>query len=148
MSGVNKVIIIGHLGQDPDVKKLNDGSSVVTLSVATSESWKDKQTGEKKQQTEWHRVVAFNKLADICAQYLSKGSKVYFEGKLQTKKWQDKNGVDRYTTQIQANSMQMLDTKGGSSDRQYEPPMEAYAEASGRDPKARKTDDYDDGIPF
>ncbi|MCZ6882386.1 MAG: single-stranded DNA-binding protein, partial [Gammaproteobacteria bacterium] len=106
--GVNKAIIVGTLGQDPDVKYTATGSPVVNISVATNESWKDKQTGEQVEKTEWHRIVMFGKLAEIAAQYLKKGSQAYFEGKIQTRKWQDKEGHDRYTTEIVANEMQML----------------------------------------
>jgi len=110
--GINKCILIGNLGADPDVRQTQGGSSVATLSVATSEAWKDKQTGEQKEKTEWHRVVAFNRLAEIMGEYLKKGSKVYIEGKLQTRKWQDQSGADRYTTEIVTNEMQMLDSQG------------------------------------
>ncbi|MGI9275323.1 MAG: single-stranded DNA-binding protein [Endozoicomonas sp.] len=107
--GVNKVILIGNLGQDPEVRFTQNGSAVATLNVATSDSWTDKNTGQRQDRTEWHRVVIFNKLAEICQQYLRKGSKVYLEGRLQTRKWQDQQGQDRYTTEIVANDMQMLD---------------------------------------
>ena len=112
MRGVNKVIIVGNLGNDPEVKFLASGNAVANLSVATSEQWKDKQTGQPQEKTEWHRVVMFGKLAEIAGQYLKKGSKVYLEGKLQTRKWQDKqSGQDRYTTEIIAQEMQMLGKK-------------------------------------
>ena len=117
--GVNKVIILGNVGTDPEVKSMTHGSSVTNISVATSESWKDKNTGEKKEKTEWHRVVFFRKLAEIAGQYLTKGSQVYIEGKLQTRKWQDPQGNDRYTTEIVANQMQMLG--GGKSKPANEP---------------------------
>ena len=110
--GVNKVIIVGNLGQDPEVKFFPSGGSVCNVTVATSESWKDKQTGEPKEITEWHRVVFNNRLAEIAAEYLKKGSKVYVEGRLQTRKWQNAQGVDQYTTEIRANEMQMLDSRG------------------------------------
>ena len=106
--GVNKAIIVGTLGQDPDVKATAGGSTVTNVSVATNESWKDKQTGEQQERTEWHRIVMFGKLAEIAAQYLKKGSQAYFEGKIQTRNWQDQSGTDRYTTEIVANEMQML----------------------------------------
>jgi len=109
MSGVNKAMIIGNLGNDPEMNNLPSGDAVANLSIATSESWKDKNTGEKVEKTEWHRVVAFGRLAEIMGQYLNKGSKVFIEGSLQTRKWQDKNGNDRYTTEIKAKEMQMLD---------------------------------------
>ena len=110
--GVNKVIIVGNLGQDPEVKFFPSCGSVCNVTVATSESWKDKQTGEPKEITEWHRVVFNNRLAEIAAEYLKKGSKVYVEGRLQTRKWQNAQGVDQYTTEIRANEMQMLDSRG------------------------------------
>lgn len=110
--GINKVILIGNCGQDPDTKYTASGAAVTNLSVATSESWKDKQTGQMQDRTEWHRVVFFNRLAEIAGEYLRKGSKVYIEGKLQTRKWQDQGGQDRYTTEIVANELQMLDSRG------------------------------------
>ena len=110
--GINKVILIGNLGQDPEVRYMPQGGAVANLSIATSESWKDKATGEMKEQTEWHRVVIYQRLAEIAGEYLRKGSKVYIEGKLKTRKWQDKDGVERYTTEIIANELQMLDGRG------------------------------------
>ena len=116
MRGVNKVIIIGNLGADPETRQFSNGGSVTNISVATSEQWTDKQTGEKREATEWHRVTLFNRLGEIAAQYLRKGSKVYIEGSLRTRKWQDQNGQDRYTTEIRADQMQMLDgATGGMS---------------------------------
>jgi len=112
--GINKVIIVGNLGNDPEHRVLPSGGAVTNLSIATSESWKDKQTGQPQERTEWHRVVFFNRLAEIAAEYLRKGSKVYVEGSLRTRKWQDQSGQDRYTTEIVANEMQMLDSRGGS----------------------------------
>ncbi len=112
MKGVNKAIIVGNLGQDPETKYMPNGDAVVNITIATSESWKDKATGAKREKTEWHRVVMFRRLAEIAAEYLTKGSKVYIEGKLQTRKWQAKDGSDRYTTEIIASEMQMLDSKG------------------------------------
>lgn len=112
--GVNKVIIVGNLGQDPEVRFFPSGGSVCNVTVATSESWKDKQTGEQKEITEWHRVVFNNRLAEIASEYLKKGSKVYIEGRLQTRKWQNQQGQDQYTTEIRANEMQMLDSRGAS----------------------------------
>src|SRR5210317_2499906 len=106
--GINKVIIVGNLGADPEPRYMPSGSAVTNLSVATSEQWKDKQTGEQKERTEWHKVAMFNRLAEIAAEYLRKGSQVYIEGKLRTRKWQDQNGQDRWTTEIIANDMQML----------------------------------------
>ncbi len=111
--GVNKVIIVGNLGNDPDTKYMPSGSAVTNLSVATNESWKDKQTGEQKDRTEWHRVAMFGRLAEIAAEYLRKGSQVYIEGKLRTRKWQDQQGNDKYTTEIIADEMQMLGGRSG-----------------------------------
>ena len=111
-SGVNKVILVGTLGQDPEVRYTSSGSAVANISIATSEKWKDKQTGDFKDMTEWHRVVLFTRLAEIAGEYLKRGSKVYLEGKLRTRKWQDSNGVDRQTTEIVADSLQMLDRRG------------------------------------
>ena len=113
MRGVNKVIIIGNLGADPETRQFSNGGSVTNISVATSEQWTDKQTGEKREATEWHRISLFNRLGEIAAQYLRKGSKVYIEGSLRTRKWQDQNGQDRYTTEIRADQMQMLDGATG-----------------------------------
>ncbi|MBI5447533.1 MAG: single-stranded DNA-binding protein, partial [Gammaproteobacteria bacterium] len=112
--GINKVILIGNLGGDPEVRYMPAGGAVTTLSLATSETWKDKQSGEAQEKTEWHRVVFFNRLAEIAGEYLRKGAKIYIEGRLQTRKWQDKNGQDRYTTEIVASEMQMLDSRGGA----------------------------------
>ena len=111
--GINKVILVGNLGQDPETRYMPSGSAVTNFTVATNESWKDKQTGEQKERTEWHRVVMFDRLAEIAAEYLRKGSQVYIEGKLQTRKWQGQDGQDRYTTEIRANEMQMLGGRGG-----------------------------------
>ena len=114
--GVNKVMIIGNLGQDPEVKQMPNGNAVANISIATSESWKDKDSGEQREKTEWHRVVFFGKLAEIAEQYLDKGSQLYVEGKLQTRKWQDKEGNDRYTTEILGNEMNMLGGRQSSGD--------------------------------
>ena len=113
--GVNKVIMVGNLGKDPDMKYTASGAAIANITLATSESWTDKQTNEKVEKTEWHRVVFFRRLAEIVGEYLRKGSQVYIEGKLQTRKWQDQNGQDRYTTEIVANEMQMLGGRGGDS---------------------------------
>jgi single-strand DNA-binding protein len=146
--GINKVILIGNLGQDPETKSLPSGSAVTNIRVATTEGWKDKQTGEKKEATEWHNVVFFDRMAEIAGQYLKKGSKVYIEGSLRTRKWQDKSGNDRYTTEVRATDMQMLDSKGGggggSSGGSYERPR---AEATSAAPVAEKSFE-DDDIPF
>lgn len=156
--GVNKVILIGNLGKDPDVRYMPSGSAVTNVTIATSESWKDKQSGEKQERTEWHNVVFFNRLGEIAGEYLKKGSKVYVEGSLRTRKWQDKtSGQDRYTTEIVANEMQMLDSKGGgggygggqSQDRNQGSAapsnQQGAAPASGG---AQNFDDFDDDIPF
>ncbi len=111
--GVNKVILIGNLGQDPEVRFTPSGTAVANLNLATTDTWMDRQSGQRQERTEWHRVVMFNKTAEIAQQYLRKGSKVYVEGRLQTRKWQDQNGQDRYSTEIVANDMQMLDSRGG-----------------------------------
>ena len=112
--GVNKVIIVGNLGGDPETRYMPSGSAVTNFTVATNESWKDKQTGEQKERTEWHKVAMFNRLAEIAAEYLRKGSQVYIEGKLRTRKWQGQDGQDRYTTEIIADEMQMLGGRGGA----------------------------------
>lgn len=118
--GINKVILVGNVGNDPDVKQTHDGSKVVRLSIATSESWKDKQTGERQERTEWHRIVFFRQLADIVSQYVKKGSKLYIEGSLRTNKWQDQQGMDRYTTEIIGNDMQMLDSRQVAGDNHFQ----------------------------
>lgn len=119
--GVNKVILIGNIGQDPEVRYTPGGSAITNISVATSETWKDKQTGQSQERTEWHRVVFFNRLAEIAGEYLRKGSKVYIEGSLRTRKWQDQQGQDRFTTEIVANEMQMLDSRGSMDASQSSP---------------------------
>lgn len=146
--GINKVILIGNLGKDPEVRYMPSGGAVANLTLATSENWKDKQTGENQERTEWHRIVMFGRLGEIAGEYLKKGSKVYIEGKLQTRKWQGKDGQDRYTTEIVANEMQMLDSRGGASDfggasskAPSQQPEPAAAGSSG-------FDDFDDDIPF
>ncbi len=113
--GVNKAILIGNLGSDPEVRYMPNGNAVTTISIATSESWKDRETGEQQERTEWHRVVFFNRLAEIAGEYLKKGSKVFVEGSIRTRKWQDKSGSDRYTTEIVAAEMQMLDSRGAGA---------------------------------
>lgn len=153
--GINKVILIGNLGNDPDSRFLPSGGAVCNVSLATSDSWKDKQTGEQKERTEWHRVVFFNRLAEICGQYLKKGSKIYIEGRLQTRKWQDKNGVDKYTTEIVANEMQMLDSRGGSDGGQPAGFNQDTGSGFGQTSQAAEpaidaggSTDFDDDIPF
>ena len=124
MRGVNKVIIVGNLGADPEVRQFGNGGSVTNITVATSEQWTDKQTGEKKEATEWHKITLFNRLGEIAAQYLRKGSKVYIEGSLRTRKWQDKNGQDRYTTEVRADQLQMLDSNQGQANTGYQQPTQ------------------------
>jgi single-strand DNA-binding protein len=141
--GINKVIIVGNVGGDPETRYMPSGSAVTNLTVATNESWKDKQTGEQKERTEWHKVAAFGKLAEIMAEYLRKGSQVYIEGKLRTRKWQDKDGNDRWTTEIVADEMQMLGGRGGGgSAPMNQDPGPASA------PAQPGPDDFDDDIPF
>lgn len=151
--GVNKVILIGNLGKDPEVRYSPNGGAIANITLATSESWKDKNTGEQVDKTEWHRVVFFRRLAEIAGEYLKKGSKVYIEGKLQTRKWQDQNGQDRWTTEVVANEMQMLDSKGGSSNFNQDSGMDSgapgYEPASGgSSAPAAAMNDFDDDIPF
>jgi len=157
--GVNKVILIGNLGNEPDVRYMPSGDAVANVSIATSESWKDKQSGEMRERTEWHRVVFMGKLAEVVKQYLHKGSKIYVEGQLRTKKWQDKDGQDRYTTEVHVGvggTMQMLDSRpgGGSSVPLDDGPggRSSYgssraAPASAPEP-SDSTPDFDDDIPF
>ncbi len=147
MRGVNKAIIVGTLGKDPEMKYTQSGTAIASFSVATNESWKDKQTGEQKEKTEWHRISMFGKLAEIAGEYLKTGSQVYLEGKIETQKWQDQNGNDRYTTQINCNQMQML---GGRSDANTEqrsgtnpPPMQP----SPNNPHQTSQPEFDD-VPF
>ena len=144
--GINKVILVGNLGADPEVKYLPSGEAVANLSIATSEGWKDKQTGELKEKTEWHRVELWRRLAEIAGQYLKKGSKVYIEGSIRTDKWQDQNGQDRYTTKIAGRELQMLDARGGAPDSG--PAMSAPASAPAAQPQAAASADLDDDIPF
>jgi single-strand DNA-binding protein len=147
--GINKVILIGHLGQDPEVKYMPSGSAVANISLATTESWKDKTTGEKQDRTEWHRVVFFARLAEIAGEYLRKGSQVYVEGRLQTRKWQDKNGQDKYTTEIVANEMQMLGGRGGAGGGGGGGGDYAASDApANMSAPQGKEPDFDDDIPF
>ena len=158
MASVNKVILVGNLGKDPESRYLPDGGAVCNFSVATTDKWKDK-SGEKQERTEWHRVSTFARLAEICGEYLKKGSQVYIEGRLQTRKWQDKEGHDRYTTEIVADRMQMLGSRGGSGEpmarepRESRGPSEGGGAAAPAKPAAKKGggasfDDMDDDIPF
>lgn len=130
--GVNKVILVGNVGQDPEMKYMPNGNAVTNISVATSETWKDKQTGQPQERTEWHRVVFFNRLGEIAGEYLRKGSKVYVEGSLRTRKWQDQSGQDRYSTEIVGNEMQMLDSRGGEAGMGQQ--AGGYAPQSGAQP--------------
>jgi single-stranded DNA-binding protein len=141
MSGVNKVIIVGHLGNEPEMRSMPNGEAVANISVATSESWTDKTTGERKEVTEWHRIVLYRRLAEIAGQYLHKGSQVYVEGRLKTRKWQDNNGQDRYTTEIQGDNLQML---GSAQAPSAAAPKPTAAQAN--QPPA--TDSFDDNVPF
>lgn len=152
MASVNKVIIVGNLGRDPETRYMPNGDCVCNVAVATTETWKDKNTGEKKEQTEWHRVTMYRKLGEIAGQYLKKGSSVYLEGKLQTRKWTDKDGVERYTTEIIADSMQMLGggPKASDSDdpRNYADGAKAN-KAAGQPQKFSTPDKFEDtDIPF
>ena len=144
--GVNKAILVGHLGRDPEVRYSASGAAIANVSIATSESWKDKNSGETQERTEWHRVVFFGRLAEIVGEYLKKGSQVYVEGRLQTRKWQDQTGNDRYTTEIVANDMQMLGGRGSSAaaDSFGAGAEPAAATGGGTAPPT----DFDDDIPF
>lgn len=144
MAGINKVIIVGNLGNDPEIRTMPTGEQVANITVATSESWTDKNSVEKKTQTEWHRIVLYRRLAEIAGQYLTKGSQVYIEGRLKTRKWQDSSGQDRYTTEIQGDNLQML---GGRQDE----PKQAKASKAKPNPlsaMAEQDDSFDDNIPF
>jgi len=145
--GINKVILIGNLGRDPEVRYMPSGSAVTNVSVATSDSWRDKQSGEMQERTEWHNVVFFGKLAEIAGEYLKKGSKVFVEGSLRTRKWQDKSGADRYTTEIVANEMQMLDSRGGSG-AGFDESMRSSAPQGEQAATTPSSEDFDDDIPF
>jgi single-strand DNA-binding protein len=154
MASVNKVIIVGNLGRDPEVRYTPNGDSITNVTIATTDTWKDKATGEKKEATEWHRVVFFGKLAEIAGQYLKKGRQVYVEGALRTRKWQDKEGQERYTTEIVANEMKMLGSREGMSDA---PPRESGSgagsgggnrPAAAPQPACGNFNDFEDDIPF
>ena len=152
MASVNKVILIGNLGRDPEVRYMPSGDAVANITIATTETWKDK-AGEKQEQTEWHRVAMFGKTAEIAGEYLKKGSQVYIEGKLQTRKWTDKEGQERYTTEIRADRMQMLGSRSGGSERMTPPEDEtpraaAPAKKSGGASKGSSLEDLEDDIPF
>lgn len=173
MRGVNKVILIGNVGQDPEVKHMPSGGAVTNISVATSESWKDKNTGQKQDRTEWHKVVFFNRLGEIAGEYLRKGSKVYIEGSLRTRKWQAQDGTDRYSTEIVASELNILDSKNDNNNQsqpqqqyqnqqqQYQPqqqPQQQYqqrqpqnqgfAQNGGHNQQQPNYDDFDESIPF
>jgi single-strand DNA-binding protein len=150
--GVNKAILIGNLGNDPDMRYTAGGAAVANVSIATAESWRDKESGEQQERTEWHRVVFFGRLAEIVGEYLRKGSQIYVEGRLQTRKWTDKEGQDRYTTEIVANEMQMLGGKGGGSASYDSAPKSQPSNApepqAAPAASAAPADDFDDDIPF
>lgn len=153
MSGVNKVILVGNVGGDPETRYLPNGNAVTNITLATSETWKDKQTGKKQEKTEWHRVVLFGKVAEIAGQYVRKGSQIYIEGKLQTRKWQDQSGQDRYTTEVvvdMGGSMQLLGGRGGA-DAEAQPRAATPQPAPRPVPQAQPApnhDNFDDDIPF
>ena len=155
--GVNKVILIGNLGRDPEVRYSANGQAIANVTIATSESWKDKTSGEKQERTEWHRIVFFGRLAEIAGEYLKKGAQIFIEGRLQTRKWQDKDGADRYTTEIVANEMQMLGSRSGAGvpndNFNQDTAPEATNSTSGQKQGAAKSvagaaADFDDDIPF
>lgn len=145
--GINKVILVGNLGKDPEAKFMPSGNAVTNITVATSESWKDKQTGQQQERTEWHRIVFFNRLAEIASEYLKKGSKIYIEGALRTRKWQGQDGQDRYTTEIVASEMQMLDSRR-SDGANYESHTQAGPAAAPAPAAAPDVNSFDDDIPF
>ena len=149
--GINKAIIVGNLGRDPEVRYTANGSAVANITVATTESWKDKQSGERQEKTEWHRVVFFGRLAEVAGEYLKKGAQVYIEGRLQTRKWEDKSGQERYTTEIVANEMQMLGSRGdgttGTSNDDYSGEARSATDSSGSGASGSDPD-LDDDIPF
>ena len=166
--GVNKVILLGNLGADPETRYTASGSAVTNIRLATTDTWRDKQSGERQERTEWHRVVFFSRLAEITAEYLRKGSQCYIEGQIRTRKWQGQDGQDRYTTEIVASEMQMLGSRGGSAGAASSPDYSARGQARGRDDdsgsawpqtgrptsapaaaaKSGPPDDFDDDIPF
>jgi len=157
MASINKVILVGNLGRDPETRYLPEGAAITNVSVATTDTWKDKASGEKKEATEWHRVVFFGRLAEIAGEYLKKGSQVYIEGRIRTRKWQDKEGVDRYSTEIVADTMQMLGSRsgmgnGGGRGESPEARGEARAapatDATAAKKPTGKFDDMEDDIPF
>lgn len=153
MQGINKAILVGTLGKDPEVRYSADGKAIANISIATSEKWKDKNSGQQNEKTEWHQVCAFGRLAEIMGEYLTKGSQVYIEGKIQTRKWQDKNGQDRYSTEIVANQMQMLgggrkQQGGNGGDVDGYPKNSAQPNPTSESSGGSNFDDFDDDIPF
>lgn len=149
MASVNKVILVGNLGKDPEVRYTASGDAACSFSIATTESWKDKQSGEKKEKTEWHNISMFGKLAEIAGQYLKKGSQVYLEGRLETRKWQDKEGKDRYTTEVKVSEMKMLGSRQGmGGPAPSDNDMTDYAPAPRKDKPKPSFDDLGDDIPF
>jgi single-strand DNA-binding protein len=150
--GVNKVILVGNLGKDPEVRYMPNGNAVANITLATSESWKDKTSGEQQEKTEWHRIVMFRRLGEIAGEYLKKGSQVYIEGKLQTRKWQDNSGNDRYTTEIVASEMQMLGGRGGGGSAGFSsdsaPSQSAPSQSAPAPAAAAAGGEFDDDIPF
>jgi single-strand DNA-binding protein len=144
-NGINKVILVGNLGRDPEVNTLSSGSAVANVAIATGESWKDKTTGERQERTEWHRVVFFGRLAEIAGEHMKKGSQVYVEGYLRTRKWEDKDGHDRYTTEIVGREMRLL---GARPQQKDEPAPEKSAPRQPEPAPAPAADDFDDDIPF
>lgn len=146
--GVNKVILIGNLGADPDIRYLGSGDPVANISVATSESWRDKQTGQQQDRTEWHRIVVYGKMADVVSKYMKKGTKVYIEGSLRTRKWQDKTGQERYTTEIICNDLQLIDSRGpGGEQPSYDQAPRRNSNASHSSSLLESTD-IDEELPF
>lgn len=157
--GINKVILVGNLGNDPEVKYMPSGGAVTNISIATTDSWKDKTSGERVDKTEWHRVVFFNRLAEVAGEYLKKGSQVYVEGALRTRKWQDQSGQDKYTTEIVGSEMQMLGSRSGGSEgfdqsapkqpsQQARPSPVQQNKPNQAQPAPQNFDDFDDDIPF
>lgn len=154
--GINKVIVLGNLGNDPEINYMPNGNAVAKISIATSESWQDKQSGQQQERTEWHRVAAFGRLAEIMGEYLRKGSKVYVEGSLRTNKWQDQSGNDRYTTEIVASEMQMLDSKGDNQQQQapgqQQAPQQSMEQQAGHGQQPSQpvpnSSEFEDDIPF
>ena len=145
--GVNKVILVGNCGKDPETRYMPSGGAVTNVSIATSESWKDKQSGETKERTEWHNIVFFNRLAEVVGEYVRKGSQIYIEGSLRTRKWQDKNGQDKYTTEVVASEMQMLGSRQGGGDS-YAPAQSSNQSSQAQPAAAVVEDGFDDDIPF